>query len=194
MSFAAVLSGNFYYLKNSFGSNYSYRLLKFNFGLAPGKAITVRTDNLRLLVSKAEVINQKSANKNPCNFNLNFRDGLSKSSSTKSLNKAELHELKAVQCYNLQHSAEGKIVDSPAVIIVFDIETTGLSRDKGRIIEIAFRSLCGGKNSTFQSLVNPEQNVPNAYIHGIKSHMVNRPDIPRYFLVEISVFLLLNGR
>uniref|UniRef100_A0A0A8ZBV5 Exonuclease domain-containing protein n=1 Tax=Arundo donax TaxID=35708 RepID=A0A0A8ZBV5_ARUDO len=38
----------------------------------------------------------------------------------------------------------------------------------------------GGKNSTFQTLINPEKDVKNAYVHGISNHMVCRPDIPRF--------------
>ncbi|KAL7157693.1 hypothetical protein ABFS83_02G094400 [Erythranthe nasuta] len=66
-----------------------------------------------------------------------------------------------------------------ATIICFDIETTGFSRDKDRIIELACQDLRGGDNSTFQTLVNPEQYVPNEKIHGISSRMVNRYDVPR---------------
>ncbi|KAF8018348.1 hypothetical protein BT93_H3286 [Corymbia citriodora subsp. variegata] len=63
--------------------------------------------------------------------------------------------------------------------IVFDLETTGFSSQSERIIEIALQDFSGGKNSTFQSLVNPERSVPNAYVHGITTHMVSRPDVPR---------------
>ncbi|KAL7120021.1 hypothetical protein ACP275_02G097700 [Erythranthe tilingii] len=66
-----------------------------------------------------------------------------------------------------------------ATIICFDIETTGFSRDRDRIIELACQDLRGGDNSTFQTLVNPEQYVPNEKIHGISSRMVNRYDVPR---------------
>ncbi|KAG8063711.1 hypothetical protein GUJ93_ZPchr0003g16551 [Zizania palustris] len=38
----------------------------------------------------------------------------------------------------------------------------------------------GGKNSTFQTLINPEKDVRNAYVHGISSSMVCRPDVPRF--------------
>ncbi|XP_073143886.1 exonuclease DPD1, chloroplastic/mitochondrial isoform X1 [Henckelia pumila] len=64
-------------------------------------------------------------------------------------------------------------------IICFDIETTGLSREYDRIIEIAFQDLRGGENSTFQTLVNPEREVTNARFHGISTHMVKRSNVPR---------------
>ncbi|KAG6434268.1 hypothetical protein SASPL_105892 [Salvia splendens] len=66
-----------------------------------------------------------------------------------------------------------------ATILCFDIETTGFSRERDRIIEFACQDLRGGENSTLQSLVNPERDVPNEQIHGISTHMVNRYDIPR---------------
>ncbi|ESR32692.1 hypothetical protein CICLE_v100054352mg, partial [Citrus x clementina] len=59
-----------------------------------------------------------------------------------------------------------------------DIETTGFFRDGERIIEIAIRDLAGGKNSCFQTLVNPERHVPNSHIHGITTKMVNRSYVP----------------
>ncbi|CAA0834660.1 Exonuclease DPD1- chloroplastic/mitochondrial [Striga hermonthica] len=66
-----------------------------------------------------------------------------------------------------------------ATVICFDIETTGFSRERDRIIEFACQDLRGGENSTFQTLVNPERDVPNEDIHGISSRMVNRRDVPR---------------
>ncbi|GAV91053.1 RNase_T domain-containing protein [Cephalotus follicularis] len=80
--------------------------------------------------------------------------------------------------------AQSKIFESknskPLVrVFVFDLETSGLCKEERRIIEIAIRDLSGGKNSCFQTLVNPEQDVPNSRIHGITTDMVNRPDVPR---------------
>ncbi|KAK6159827.1 hypothetical protein DH2020_003208 [Rehmannia glutinosa] len=66
-----------------------------------------------------------------------------------------------------------------ATIICFDIETTGFSRERDRIVEFACQDLRGGENSTFQTLVNPERDVPNEQIHGISTRMVNRYDVPR---------------
>ncbi|KAF7837767.1 exonuclease DPD1, chloroplastic/mitochondrial [Senna tora] len=64
-------------------------------------------------------------------------------------------------------------------VFVFDLETTGFDRKKERIVEIAIRDLQGGRNSCFQTLVNPERAVPNSHIHGITTEMVNRPEVPR---------------
>lgn len=190
MSFTAIWSGNFHHLRNSFGGNCSYKLQKFRSGFTLGKTIDARTSYLQLFATKTEGNNKKSQSKKPCNINLNIQEGMVKLCSSGSIKKSELYELKPVQCYNLQHIPEKTVYDWPAVVIVFDIETTGLSRKNERIIEIALRDLYGGKNSTFQTLVNPGIGVRNADIHGIKSHMVNRPDVPRYLLIKVFVFPL----
>ncbi|KAK4595565.1 hypothetical protein RGQ29_013872 [Quercus rubra] len=79
--------------------------------------------------------------------------------------------------------AENKELASLVTVIVFDIETTGFSRENERIIEIALRDLEGGENSTFQTLVNPQRFVPNSHVHGITTRMVNKPDVPRYSIL-----------
>ncbi|KAK4804584.1 hypothetical protein SAY86_004401 [Trapa natans] len=89
----------------------------------------------------------------------------------------ELHKIEG--CNSQQRLANNKEFLSPVTTIVFDIETTGLSRENERIIEIAFRDLSGGENSTFQTLVNPQRYVSNPRFHGITTHMVNRPSVPR---------------
>lgn len=76
--------------------------------------------------------------------------------------------------------AEKKDLAELGTFFVFDIETTGFLKTTHRIIEIALRDLRGGENSVFQTLVNPGCYVPNTQIHGISTHMVNRPDVPRY--------------
>ncbi|KAM5568853.1 exonuclease DPD1, chloroplastic/mitochondrial [Rosa sericea] len=84
---------------------------------------------------------------------------------------------------------DDKIVKPPPVnVLVFDLETTGLHPKKGGIIEIAFRDVQGGKNSCFQTLVNPEQDVPNSDIHGIRTVMVRHTDVPT--MKELIPFLL----
>ncbi|KAK2645084.1 hypothetical protein Ddye_020279 [Dipteronia dyeriana] len=63
-------------------------------------------------------------------------------------------------------------------VYVMDLETTGFY-DRCRIIEFGARNLLGGKNSCFETLVNPEQYVPNSHVHGITTNMVNQPYVPR---------------
>lgn len=75
-------------------------------------------------------------------------------------------------------------------IIVFDIETTGFLKSGSKIVELACRDLAGGDQSTLETLVNPYQPVPLAStaVHKITSEMVNRDDIPRYFLCIVWCF------
>ncbi|CAL9777403.1 unnamed protein product, partial [Musa acuminata subsp. burmannicoides] len=115
-----------------------------------------------------------------------------RSSTNKDINQPELNKLKAVQCYHIQENISfRKAFDRPATILVFDIETTGFSRQNERIIEFALRDLIGGKNSTFQTLINPEKDVLNAYIHGIRTYMVNKPDVPTYACLFLKALDLL---
>uniref|UniRef100_A0A1J3GW37 Exonuclease DPD1, chloroplastic/mitochondrial n=1 Tax=Noccaea caerulescens TaxID=107243 RepID=A0A1J3GW37_NOCCA len=78
-----------------------------------------------------------------------------------------------------QRLAKNKDLSNLLTVIVTDLETSGLSRVKSRIIEIAAQDLAGGVNSTFQTLVNPGVPIFNANIHGIRNDMVCRPEVPR---------------
>ncbi|WVZ08658.1 hypothetical protein V8G54_022004 [Vigna mungo] len=100
--------------------------------------------------------------------------------ATIDVNKTQLDQFQEIQYRDIkQEIAQNKDLSSLVTVIVFDIETTGLSRENERIIEIALRDLQGGENSTFQTLVNPQREVPNSHIHGITTHMVNKPEVPR---------------
>ncbi|XP_042474619.1 exonuclease DPD1, chloroplastic/mitochondrial-like isoform X1 [Zingiber officinale] len=104
-------------------------------------------------------------------------------SPKKDKKQPELCGAKVVNCYDSEpgNSVVGKATDRPATILVFDIETTGLSRENERIIEFAVRDLNGGKNSAFETLINPEKkDVTNTYIHGIRDDMVNNPNVPTF--------------
>ncbi|KAK9136768.1 hypothetical protein Sjap_007362 [Stephania japonica] len=94
------------------------------------------------------------------------------------MNKSRVSKTEGLKYCDVQPKIEPNL-QQLVTIIVFDIETTGLSRDE-RIIEIALRDLRGGESSTFQTLVNPEQCVPNSDIHGIATNMVNKPSVPRF--------------
>ncbi|XP_027350998.1 exonuclease DPD1, chloroplastic/mitochondrial [Abrus precatorius] len=100
--------------------------------------------------------------------------------ATVNVNKTQLGQFQEIQyCDIHQEIAQNKDLSSLVTVIVFDIETTGLSRENERIVEIALRDLQGGENSTFQTLVNPQRKVPNSHIHGITTQMVNKPGVPR---------------
>ncbi|KAI3676657.1 hypothetical protein L1987_86269 [Smallanthus sonchifolius] len=91
--------------------------------------------------------------------------------------RVEISECKSVHIE--QKIVENDDTTKPITIIVFDTETTGPKRKDDRIIEIALQDLSGGKNSTFQTLVNPDRIVTNSHIHGISEDMVCLPEVPR---------------
>lgn len=86
-----------------------------------------------------------------------------------------------IQQLKLQRTSEH---GQSATILVFDIETTGFldKSNNNRIVELALRDLSGGKNSTFETLINPEMDIPTFVekVHKISTKMVRRHDIPRF--------------
>ncbi|URE45263.1 EXOIII [Musa troglodytarum] len=182
MSLASIWSGNFHQLWSSLRSNSNIKFLRFSTKCVPDKSFDARRCLLRQLTNVVEELRQV-----PHSFitSCTCRDWrLEKvtiaSTTNRNTHQQEIHELKAVQCYNIQESTLKKSVERPATILVFDIETTGFSHQNERIIEFALRDLIGGKNSTFQTLVNPEKDVLNAFVHGIDTSMVNRHDVPTF--------------
>lgn len=99
---------------------------------------------------------------------------------TASLHRAGLGScVSGVQPLKCQQTSERQ---QPGTVLIFDTETTGGSNKYDRIMELALRDLSGGKNSTFETLINPERVVPN-YVAGltkISTGLVRRPDVPRY--------------
>ncbi|KAL4556225.1 hypothetical protein LXL04_038869 [Taraxacum kok-saghyz] len=91
--------------------------------------------------------------------------------------RVEINEFKSIHLE--EKISENKDESKLVTVIVFDIETTGFSRENERIIEIALQDLSGGVESTFESLVNPDKFVPNEHIHGISNYMVKQPGVPR---------------
>lgn len=182
MPLVVMWSGNFHQTRKILGSNCCFNLFRLHTEFIPGKVVDARKCSPRSLTTRLKGTNGKLQSSKSCNISLKLHDGTVGSSTNISTNQSQLHEFKAVQCYDLQEKiADNKvIIDWPATILVFDIETTGLSRQNERIIEFALRDLIGGKNSTFQTLVNPEKDVPNTDVHGISTYMVKRPDVPRF--------------
>lgn len=93
----------------------------------------------------------------------------------------------------LKHS-EGKNLSQKPIVMVFDLETTGLSYINDRIIEFAAQDLVGGRHSTFQSLVNPGCFVTNERIHGISNQMVTRSNVPRWKDLAPILVLYIKSR
>ncbi|CAL9196704.1 exonuclease DPD1, chloroplastic/mitochondrial [Musa acuminata AAA Group] len=182
MSLASIWSGNFHQLWSSLGSNSTIKFLRLSTKCVPDKSFDARRCPLRQLTNVVEELRQEPQSFiTSCGCH-DWRLEKVTIASTTNMNthQQEIHELKAVQCYNIQESTLKKSVERPATILVFDIETTGFSHQNERIIEFALRDLIGGKNSTFQTLVNPEKDVLNAFVHGIDTSMVNRRDVPTF--------------
>lgn len=119
--------------------------------------------------------------KKPGDFRSEILEETVSAAVAEDINRTKVTESHKIEYCDIQQKvADDKELVSPVTMIVFDLETTGFSRENERIIEIAFRDLSGGKNSTFQTLVNPQRYIVNHHVHGIRTHMVNRPDIPRY--------------
>ncbi len=81
-------------------------------------------------------------------------------------------------------------VHIPDRYIVFDIETTGLSRTNDRIVEIAAIKYSHGKSiETFHSYVNPGRHIPNYITRFTGIHDADVQNAPR--ILEIKTSLLL---
>ncbi|VAH52082.1 unnamed protein product [Triticum turgidum subsp. durum] len=146
-------------LRNSMWSSCPARLLMPHAGLSLGKLLDPKSYERRL-------------------FSTSVQD-------TASLHSASLGScISGIQPLKFQQTSEHE----PSVpLLIFDIETTGYFQkitgnvQKGnRITEFAVRDLCGGKNSTFETLLNPERDVPEylATVNNINTDLVCRPDVP----------------
>ncbi|GAA0166467.1 hypothetical protein LIER_21615 [Lithospermum erythrorhizon] len=135
-----------------------------------------RTVTTKTLTGKGSVTKKTTIQRELTNETL----GTSTNAYTPEITELESTQVESVQYYNIQQVvAENKDISKFVTYLVFDIETTGFSRENDRIIEIAIQDLRGGKNSTFQTLVNPGCAIPNSHVHHIYNSMVNRNDVPR---------------
>lgn len=188
MSLASIWSGNFYHLRNTLTSSNSFKLLRLGTYGTSQTMLDKGRSNARSLTTKVEARNRKPQSNQSYGVKLELLDGTVIRKTKPKAKKLQLQEFKIIKYCDIQPKiADAKVSGKVVAVLVFDIETTGFCKNRDRIIEVAIQDLRGGKNSTFQTLVNPERYVPNAHIHGISSHMVNKPDIPRYFLVKPEV-------
>lgn len=179
MSLSSICCGNFHLLRNSIGDTCSIRWLKYHSRLIYETFLSSRRHQSRPLSTTVLARSTRKGSKQSFS-NSRHLHGKSVESSIEVFKQSELEQLKSLHCYNVEEEFSGVKTEWPATILVFDIETTGFSRREDRIIEFAVRDLMGGKNSTFQTLINPEKEVRNAYVHGISNSMLCRPDVPRY--------------
>lgn len=177
MSLYSICCGNFHQLRNSIGNSYSIRLLKYHSRIIYETVLQNKRHKTRPF--STTVLARSTRKGSRQSFSRHLHDE-SVESSIEVYKQSDLQHLKSLQCYNIPEKVSGVKTEWPATILVFDIETTGFSRRNDRIIEFAVRDLMGGENSTFQTLINPEKDVRNTYVHGISNRMVCRPDIPRF--------------
>lgn len=179
MSLYSFCCGNFQQLRNSIGHICSIRFLKYHSRISSENVLQNRRHKTRPFSATVLVRNARKGSKQSISNDRHLHGG-SVESSIEVFKQSDLQHLKSLQCYDIQEKVSGGKTDCPATILVFDIETTGFSRRGDRIIEFAVRDLMGGKNSTFQTLINPEREVKNAAVHGISTKMVCSSDIPRF--------------
>lgn len=175
-------------LHNSSGSRgSSFKLLASEtYGLEGGYS---RRWIRRPITTKTEGRNKTNRTAKPSNLVRKILDEKVSTRSAMTLNKTEISEDQQLEYCGIQQIiAENKDLADLVTCIIYDTETSGLSRKEDRIIEIAVQDVAGGENSTFQTLVNPGCYVPNSHVHGITTNMVCRPDVPRY---STSYFLVV---
>ncbi|KAJ4839494.1 hypothetical protein Tsubulata_027897 [Turnera subulata] len=131
----------------------------------------------RPVSTQTERKNQTTRNSKPTTIKHEILDEIVSSGATLGIAKAEISKFQI--CDIEKRIAENQDLAKLVTVVVFDIETTGFSREHERIIEIALQDLDGGANSTFQTLVNPGRHINNSHIHKITTNMVCRPSVPR---------------
>lgn len=170
---------NFHPLNRNYGHSSWYDQLCFRiYNLEGGQN---KRWTRKSITTKAGRKVKNNPSSKPSDIRNEILEGSVSTSCTVSINKTEKSETQKLQYCDIQQTfTKNKELARPVTVIAFDIETTGFSRKKDRIVEIAFQDLSGGENSTFQTLINPECYIPNSLVHGITSRMVSRPDVPRY--------------
>ncbi|XP_062005183.1 exonuclease DPD1, chloroplastic/mitochondrial [Rosa rugosa] len=136
----------------------------------------------RPLTTNTEGRSKTAQHSNPSKIRQELLDVTVSTSATLNISKIDASQYEKIQHQDIRELiAENEDLANLVTVIVFDIETTGFSRTDDRIIEIALQDLQGGQNSTFQTLINPERDVPwnTTKIHGISTDMVNKPGVPR---------------
>ncbi|KAM1095389.1 hypothetical protein EV1_010369 [Malus domestica] len=152
-----------------------------NSKLHDSRIYAVDGGNSRKWTRRSLTTKTEGRNKSPIKLSREILDVTVSTSAALNINKMETSQYQQTQPLDFRQAiAQNKDLADLVTVIVFDIETTGFSREKDRIIEIALQDLEGGENSTFQTLVNPERSVLNSHVHGITTDMVNRPDVPRF--------------
>ncbi|KAJ4969212.1 hypothetical protein NE237_015913 [Protea cynaroides] len=177
-TWASIWSENFHTLRSNHGRSCSFKLLGSNSHGPSGEGLG-RGKWKRSITTKVEE-NKDTQSSKFGNLRHELLDGTVSTSTKLHIKEPQLLKFERTQYSDIQQTnVDIKEMEQLLTIFVFDIETTGFSRQTERIIEFALQDLLGGENSTFQTLVNPERYVLNSHVHGITTKMVNRPDVPR---------------
>lgn len=171
-----TFSGSWWKKVHKFGEireyNYKYQLIGPNISsLQGGHSRRWTQKSLSTNIEAKNILSRKTTN-----IVQQIADVTSLTPSNLNTSRIDIDEWK--HSYIEQEISE-KDVSKLTTIFTFDIETTGFNRVNERIIEIALRDLSGGKESTFQTLINPEKMVTNTFIHGISRQMVTSSGVPR---------------
>jgi hypothetical protein len=184
----SICCGNSQILRSSIGTTCSFRSLKHHRKLIYESLFPTRRHQTRS-ISITVLARTTSRWRKQSFSNSHHLHGESVESPIEMFKQSELEHLKSLQCCNVEEKLSRAKTEWPATILVFDIETSGFSRRNDRIIEFAVRDLMGGKNSTFQTLINPEKGIRNTHVHGISNRMLSRPEVPRYVLYTSLLYI-----
>ncbi|KAF8376835.1 hypothetical protein HHK36_031501 [Tetracentron sinense] len=179
VTLSSFWSETFHNLRITRGSSSGLKLLGSNTN-GPFSEGLDRRLNLQPITTKVEGINKNTQSSKLSNHRNELLGKRVIASTNLNINKSEHSEFESFQYFDVQQkTVKSRDLVHLIKVFVFDIETTGLSRENERIVEFALQDLLGGENSTFQTLVNPGRYVPNPHVHGITTHMVNRSGVPR---------------
>lgn len=168
-----VLCSNNYELEGGYSRRWTRRTINTNTGGNKESLTSNKSITHNIIPETSHSSGKLETTKARRSRKLSIRNNVvSKSAST----EVNTYDVERTEIEQDRHYAD---LAKLATVICFDIETTGFGKERDRIIEFACQDLRGGENSTLQTLVNPERDVPNEQIHGISTHMVNRNDIPR---------------
>lgn len=99
-------------------------------------------------------------------------------------------ELTCGRCLKLPRRTDTPVPEHPWVVV--DVETTGVSPGRDRVVEIALVERQGDQWSTWSTLINPGRDVGPTHVHGISDDDVQ--DAPCFSDVLGDVLERIRGR
>lgn len=116
-----------------------------------------------------------------------WHESLEASLRARSISESSFSEFRRIQYFDAeQRIKEIQDLKHPVKRFVIEVETTGFCRETGWIIAGLLKLLSwifqGTRTVISKPSVKPEQHVPNSFLHGITTQMVNEPNVPRYVI------------